>query len=804
MADTKISNLPSASALAGTEPLPIVQDGATKQTTVQDIANLAGGNQTLNDVLVEGNQTLGTNIKVNNADAIELENAALLKKGTYDFTGLAELSAVGGISRFCSVAFEDNWQKGINHIFDDNGLIRQSNFCKSIIPDGNFDNTQRFKVGSRWVLDDGTVYVCSDASTGTAVWIVDPNTILFENISQSDFSDLVTANKLVVGKWYYIYTAFNHPIMLYLDIICQAISSNEINVNNAIALGNGCTGVMIQTSAANINSVGTLYNGTLTLTNSQISAIEFSSNPMLTKGMQVLIGTNNNIVSQITTPIVAFPTIFKVQLENVFDTITSKFGTYNPATSTFTANASAGTGDVTGAASSTDNNIAVFDGTTGKIIKDGGKKISELVLANTAITGATKTKITYDSKGLVTSGADATTADIAASTNKNYVTDAQLTVIGNTSGTNSGNETTSTLGVTINGATAATPNDTDLVATVDTSVVKKITWTNVKAFLKTYFDGIYQAILTAANLHTFVDSLTSLTTPVDADRMIIVDNSASLAKKITWANIKATLKTYFDGLYLTGNTAITGATKTKITYDTKGLVTSGADATTADIADSTNKRYVTDANLTTIGNQSGTNTGDETTSTIKTKLGITTLSGSNTGDQDISTLMVKANNLSDLTNTTTARTNLKILDVYITTGDQTTTAVTASSITGLSWSGVANKRYKVSGIIHVGCSGVGGVKIQLTLPTGATMFIYGVGITNTGGTTLIQIAHTTSATLSAAAFCPVVSTVGYIKIDGEIQLSSTAGTVQLGFASGTATQTSTIFQLGSQITITEI
>lgn len=60
---------------------------------------------------------------------------------------------------------------------------------------------------------------------------------------------------------------------------------------------------------------------------------------------------------------------------------------------------------------------------------------------NAAITGATKTKITYDAKGLVTSGADATTADIAASTDKNYVTDAQLTVIGNTSGTNSGNQT---------------------------------------------------------------------------------------------------------------------------------------------------------------------------------------------------------------------------------------------------------------------------------------------------------------------------------------------------------------------------
>jgi hypothetical protein len=37
--------------------------------------------------------------------------------------------------------------------------------------------------------------------------------------------------------------------------------------------------------------------------------------------------------------------------------------------------------------------------------------------------------------------------------------------------------------------------------------------------------------------------------------------------------------------------------------------------------------------ITDIGNLSGTNTGDETLATIKTKLGITTLSGSNTGDQ---------------------------------------------------------------------------------------------------------------------------------------------------------------------------
>lgn len=46
MADLPISGLPSAGALSGSEPLAIVQAGATKQTTVQDVANLAGGSLT--------------------------------------------------------------------------------------------------------------------------------------------------------------------------------------------------------------------------------------------------------------------------------------------------------------------------------------------------------------------------------------------------------------------------------------------------------------------------------------------------------------------------------------------------------------------------------------------------------------------------------------------------------------------------------------------------------------------------------------------------------------------------------------
>lgn len=96
--------------------------------------------------------------------------------------------------------------------------------------------------------------------------------------------------------------------------------------------------------------------------------------------------------------------------------------------------------------------VKIADGTVtntefqylGSVTSDIQTQLDAKVDENGAIVAATKTKITYDTKGLVTAGADATTADIAASTDKNYVTDAQLTVIGNTSGTNTGDQSSVT------------------------------------------------------------------------------------------------------------------------------------------------------------------------------------------------------------------------------------------------------------------------------------------------------------------------------------------------------------------------
>jgi len=137
-----------------------------------------------------------------------------------------------------------------------------------------------------------------------------------------------------------------------------------------------------------------------------------------------------------------------------------------------------------------------------------------------------------------------------------------------------------------------------------------------------------------------ITELTGWTTPIATDVLPIVDITAGVTKKIAYSDLTKG--------QVAANGAIVAATKTKITYDTKGLVTVGADATTADIADSSNARYCTDAQKTVIGNTSGTNSGDEvagqtigftitkgTTPKTLTVALDASVAGTNTGDQSV-------------------------------------------------------------------------------------------------------------------------------------------------------------------------
>ncbi len=68
----------------------------------------------------------------------------------------------------------------------------------------------------------------------------------------------------------------------------------------------------------------------------------------------------------------------------------------------------------------------------------------------------------------------------------------------------------------------------------------------------------------AGNVGSAIDGATAKTTPVDADTMPLIDSAASnVLKKVTWANIKATLKSYFDTLYQAAGTYLTSANITQ-------------------------------------------------------------------------------------------------------------------------------------------------------------------------------------------------------------------------------------------------
>lgn len=60
-----------------------------------------------------------------------------------------------------------------------------------------------------------------------------------------------------------------------------------------------------------------------------------------------------------------------------------------------------------------------------------------------------------------------------------------------------------------------------------------------------------QDILTDANFGSFVDSLSDKTTPINTDTIPLTDSADSnKSKKLSWANIKATLNSYFAGIFV--------------------------------------------------------------------------------------------------------------------------------------------------------------------------------------------------------------------------------------------------------------
>jgi len=144
---------------------------------------------------------------------------------------------------------------------------------------------------------------------------------------------------------------------------------------------------------------------------------------------------------------------------------------------------------------------------------------------------------------------------------------------------------------------------------------------------------------------------------------------------------------------------------------------------------------------------------------------------------------------------------------YYATVNSTTTAITASTITGLTTFILeANSTYAISGQFLIGCNNTGGVKFGNSLPVGGTSYISYSGASTSTAVYLQQSSNT--GTLTATAHNRSAGS-SYLIFGGLITTAATAGTVDMQFASGVGGQTSTVyggFSSGyqSKITLTKI
>ncbi|CAB4152622.1 hypothetical protein UFOVP606_19 [uncultured Caudovirales phage] len=148
---------------------------------------------TLQSVTDEGNTTTN-NIDFQTGVGINFYNNSKLKEGTID----AGYGGSKGIAQICAVGYELKWEAGRLYVMNGNGdTIRHSLFNFTITPSATDDYTKGYYVGSLWSLDSGVTYICTDSTSGAAIWEL--QTINIYTLQQVTDEGAITTNTITVG-----------------------------------------------------------------------------------------------------------------------------------------------------------------------------------------------------------------------------------------------------------------------------------------------------------------------------------------------------------------------------------------------------------------------------------------------------------------------------------------------------------------------------------------------------------------------------------------------------------------------------
>jgi hypothetical protein len=128
------------------------------------------------------------------------DNGSTVKKGTTD----AGNGGAKGVALRCSLDYEFKWEAGRLYVMQQDGFtIRDTHYNFTDVPDSADNDTKGFVVGSRWFLDNGTFYLCTDITANIAVWEYQPslNTLSISGNYATDI--LAAANGIPVGGLYH-------------------------------------------------------------------------------------------------------------------------------------------------------------------------------------------------------------------------------------------------------------------------------------------------------------------------------------------------------------------------------------------------------------------------------------------------------------------------------------------------------------------------------------------------------------------------------------------------------------------------
>jgi len=124
--------------------------------------------------------------------------------------------------------------------------------------------------------------------------------------------------------------------------------------------------------------------------------------------------------------------------------------------------------------------------------------------------------------------------------------------------------------------------------------------------------------------------------------------------------------------------------------------------------------------------------------------------------------------------------------------NQTSASNVQGNVTNMSFAVGANETWSFEFNLQIGCSGAGGVKFQLTGPASGGPAVNAVAEGSGAGAATITSSALAAFSSASVGFSASFA-AGWVHITGVVVNGTTAGTVQLQFASGTNAQTSTIF-----------